>query len=191
MKKTKKICFVGGPGSGKSTLARQVVIRLGLLGYNAEHVEEYARKHIRETATSCCEFEQVFIQEKQKEKEDFVAATNCDFVVCDSASFLTYAYAIRYPGNHGKVKRNKALQEILDRAHREASSYDHIFFIPQEIPVKEDGVRFNVGDAEAISTQIEAFLKLEMIDYVTIRGTLEERTQHVLNVILNDTKSPS
>lgn len=179
----KKICFVGGPGSGKSTLAREIVNKLGLLGYNVEYVDEYARKHIRETGRPCCIFEQYFIQDKQVEKEDYVARQNCDFIICDSASILSYAYAIRYQGRHSILKRRKVLQEILDKAHEQVATYDLIFFIPQEISCEEDGVRFNIEDARDISEQIEAFLKVEMISFYVLTGTLEQRSEKALETI--------
>ena len=153
-----KVGVVGGPCSGKSTLIRGLVNELGLRGLDARQVsveydEEWPRRHIRETGAPECEFEEYLMQSKIMEKEAYLVSTGCDIVICDSTSFAPYVYAVRYRSPHKASKRHKILQELHARALEHKDSYDIIFFVTS-VPAREDGVRFNVRDSQAVADQI-------------------------------------
>lgn len=204
-----KIAVVGGPCSGKSSFVRALVNELGSQGVNGREVsidyyEEYPRSYIRETMRPLCEAEQYYIQDKILEKERHLERTKCDIIVCDSAAFSTYVYAVRYPGTHRGAtpeheqhKRVKMLQELHTRALETNGSYDIIFFA-EPVPPREDGVRFNVGEAKEIGDQIEGYLKLHQLPYIVLEAhprstpkeSIRRRVTRAMDVIAKHPKTP-
>ena len=65
--------------------------------------------------------------------------------------------------------------------------YTHIFYIPPEIPLENNGVRdISLEFREAIDNKIKHYIehyKFRIFNFHQISGTVEERIQQVLNII--------
>lgn len=183
-----KVGVVGGPCSWKSAVIRNLVNFIGARGINGtpvsvEHDEEYPRRYLRELGPPQCEFEQLLVQEKGLEKEKHMECTGCDIVIIESPPFVSYVYAVQYPGSHGEEKRLKALQETLVTALKTKDSYDIVLFCSPVSP-REDGIRFNTQDSKVISEQIKGFMDLHRISYLVLdEETPEARAEKAYEAI--------
>ncbi len=184
-----KIGVVGGPCSWKSAIIRNLVNYLGARGINGkpvsvEHDEEYARRYLREFGPLECEFEQFFLQQKTVEKERYMEQSACDIVICESPPFVSYIYAVQYPGAHENSKRIKALQEILITALETKDAYDAVLF-SAPAPPRPDGIRFNLADIEVLARQIKGFMDCHKIPYVILdEDTPEARAEKAYSIIV-------
>ncbi|MBI2625969.1 MAG: ATP-binding protein [Candidatus Nealsonbacteria bacterium] len=187
--KPKKICFVGGPSTGKTTLAKYLAEELTKKNHPSELVGEFVRDYLVRHGPIKSPEEQLDIIRGQKEKEKMACSRNYEFVVCDAASFLSHVYF--HFLNDGIIDKKEA--EILKRIEEklwqeisgEINSYDFVFFLPQEFPPEEDGVRLFTDKVEEISDRIKAFLNAHNIKYHELRGTVQERADKAFKVILN------
>lgn len=188
----KKICVIGAPSVGKTTVALLLGVRLKMLGYEVHFVLEYATNYIIRNGTPKAIFEQLAIFHGQKDEEGYIEKnSDGDFLVCDSASFLPCIYARHYhPGRYAaenEIKKYNYALKTLDKWAREQTlaSYAHVFFLPPEIPFKKNSIRWQADKAEAekISDEIEAYLKIEGRQYYRISGSLNTRVKKIMKIL--------
>lgn len=189
-----KICIVAAPSCDKTTVAREVVkILKKNYGINAEIVEEYARKYIRDNYVDehplVDPHQQYPIMLGQIELEQKIGNLH-DVVVCDSSSFLGYIYAALMvqelpPEQKIKPMYLKVLKDLHEIALKEISTYDKIFLFSPTGSVFQDGVRKQTDDDQVpIFEKIRGFLLSESINFVHIDGDVNHKTQAIISIVL-------
>ena len=88
------INFFGGPNSGKSTQAAGMFHRFKIDGYNAEHVNEYAKMCVWENRIDLLE-DQLYVMAKQHRRVKRLA-DKVDFCITDSPLMLGAVYRTAY-----------------------------------------------------------------------------------------------
>ena len=186
----------GGPSSGKTTLARALANELGLQGRNAEFVPEYAREHIANCDRSVINnprdlLHQAVILPTQMEREDAVPDA-VEFVISDSPLLIHGVYTqmmTNFLDHNQKMFYMRHLQTLLENRDR----YDPVFFLPpNDIEFKTDGLRKQDAErAHNIGEKIKAFLVYYDIPFHTITGSVEERVQECLSILLEDDEEVS
>lgn len=185
------IGLCGGPCSGKTTLARALTNELGLQGKNAEHIPEYAREHIAQCDKSIVNnprdlLHQAVILPKQMEREDAVPEA-VEFVVSDSPILIhgLYTYMMTCFEDHNqKMYYLQHYQTLLENRYR----YDYLFYCPPgDIEFRSDGLRKQDADrARVIGERIKAFLVYHDLGFHEVTGSVEERVQKCIDVLLDE-----
>jgi len=160
-------------------------------GLNSRRVIEYATQYITRQGFPRNVYEQILIFLGQEAEEGYIEKQGvCDYIICDSASFLACVYANFYkPSNpldkESMAKFNYVIKKLNSWAReRTIISYNFIFYLPFELEYVEDGVRYqNKEEARLVSDLIKAYLDLERINYFVIKGNLEERIKSVLDIL--------
>lgn len=192
----KKIAIVGAPGTGKTTICRGVALDLGKKGFNVGQVIEYAYSYCNRYGqpTHWLEQMEIFRGEQRREKD----LEHCDFVVCDAAMFLAIIYMRLMEPKRGdfrgdinryhlELKKYRfAEKKLFGYTQEIEGEYDYIFFLPKEFPMKKDGVRWQKDDKEAeeISRKIKGFLDFMGWRYYEIKGSIDERINKIVNLVL-------
>lgn len=179
----KRIGLCGGPGSGKTTLARALTNQLNLQGFDTQYVPEYARFHIANCTDRMDLLDQLLIFENQLKWEN--SARPLDFLVSDSAVLMqaVYTYDLTNFANYKEAAFYcQHYQKILEHKNR----YDLLFFLPSELHYTKDGIR-RQGEEEArdIGERIRSFLLFIQVPFYTISGTLKQRLDKCLNIIMS------
>ncbi len=72
-------------------------------------------------------------------------------------------------------------QHIQDCFDKHKNNIDHIFYIPIEFPIVNDGVRFtDEQDRINIDLAIQKYIKDNNLSVITVTGSIEERVKTVL-----------
>jgi nicotinamide riboside kinase len=167
-----KIAILGGPGTGKTTLCKQLDVDYGLAGYFSTICEEFAREYIVNYGIPTNIFEQFLLYEGQKKREEYLK--NSEIIFCDNATILCYVYGVM-TCDFKNTKEKYALLKLYEWAMRDLNEY-LIFYIPREIDLVDDGVRYqNLEFALEVDNKIINFLDMMNIDYTEVKGTLQER----------------
>lgn len=189
MKKCKAISMVGCPGSGKSTLASQINSILKARSKNSVFVEEYVVEYIAEYDIPTEMEQQLIIFDEQYRKERMFSNAK-DFIICDSASWVSYVYGklnYKYPLSRHQIA---ALTHMHKKVLESLNYWDYIFYVPPIINnYSLDGVRYHEKeDSLKIDKMIKAFLDLEGVPYIDLSNIeLSERRDFVLKHIQENT----
>ncbi|OPX83720.1 MAG: hypothetical protein A4E52_01777 [Pelotomaculum sp. PtaB.Bin013] len=171
-----KVAVLGGPGTGKTTLCKQLDVDYSLAGYISSICEEFAREYIVNYGVPTNIFEQFLLYEGQKKREEYLKSS--DIIFCDNATILCYVYGI-LTCNFDNPKEKYALLKLYEWAMRDLNEYE-IFYIPREIKLIDDGVRYqNLKFALEVDKKIVDFLSIMNISYVEVKGSMPERVSTV------------
>lgn len=191
----KKICIIGGPSAGKTLVALAVGIQLKLKRYIVRFVLEYATEYIVRNGSPKNAFEQMAIfcgqRDEERYKEELAGG---DFLVTDAASFLACIYARNFrtkaDASKEEIQKYNYVIKTLDKWARERTlpTYDYVFLVPLEFGFQKNGIRWQMDEKESkkIADEIESFLKVEGKQYYSISGSLEERVEKILAIIMKD-----
>jgi len=182
-----KVAFVGGPGAGKSLIRAAVYSELKKKGFSVFSPEEGATQFIRHCGSPQSVSDSFVIMHLQAENEkEMMEIQNCDFVLCDCATFLSCVYAKLQEADSKNKKHHNFISEMMRKFYRRGlHTYDYIFYLPIEHSFNPaDGIRYhNVDEANGVAKQIKAFLDSEIIRYFEIKGTLDERVNKTLEIL--------
>lgn len=169
-----KVGIVGAPGAGKSTLAHHLVTLGKMMGKSVEYAPEYARQYILRHGAPDNVFEQLAIFLGQKRLEEELLRVY-DYVIADSASFLSTIYA---QGDVRIAKERSALVEIYRLSLEELVTYQHILYIPPELPCLPDGIRYqSETEAKNIDLDIRRLLDRFGVSYEVVQGLPRQRLE--------------
>jgi energy-coupling factor transporter ATP-binding protein EcfA2 len=182
-----RIAFIGAPGTGKSTLAQMLVPLLKMDGLDVEFCGEYSRIYLRRSGPPQTPFEQFAILAGACEREDELDIH--DFVVCDSASFVSDVYfqyeRLRNHRNADPVKLDRGYHEIVRMSRNRLKKFQHIFYVPvSDFGTGKDPSRIYVEDQRLLDRMLHAYLDYTLADYHTVQASsVDDRLREVRRVL--------
>lgn len=180
-----KLAIVGSPSCRKSTTAEQLNVKLKQEGLNSVVCPEVARTYIGRYGAIKDPWEQLLLFFDQTRHENELSKIH-DFVICDSASWLGYVYTTILIGDSKDRKLQKLRQEIHTMVLKYVHTYDLTLFMPVQEKVVMDGVRTqNDNERLIIQNKILGFMNVENIPYITVTGTVPEKTQTIYDNVFS------
>ena len=180
MKKTKIINIVSGPGAGKTTIAAMIFIRLKLLKYTVEYVQEYAkelvwRKRYRKLN------DQFAVSEKQykcfKAIDGYV-----DYIVTDGSLLHGLYYNRTNKNNLSNIEKTE--KYIINFF----SKFENIviFLERGDFEYEKEGRLQNENEAKQIDEQLKKLLMEKEIKYKIFKSNIDnEEINNIINYIIN------
>ena len=169
----KKVVVVGTESCGKSTLVNNLATL-----YGTNKVEEHGRTFYEEIG-SYDTFEEDYLKiayrQKYHEEQGLKNANKLLFI--DTEAIVTHRFLRTY---HGSGKYNRVLHDIA-----ESQKYDLWLFLENDVEWVDDGTR-TLGEQsqrDEGSTLLKAMLKVHGVDYVTVKGSYNERIKIALENI--------
>jgi nicotinamide riboside kinase len=171
--KSLRIAIAGSHSTGKSTLARRLARRLGIK-YLPDIVRQEAVKKGFTINENTPPQVQMWLVMRQWELEN-----TSNRWVADKCLFDYQVYG-------EVVLKDRDFLNVIKKIVAKAK-YDHVFWVPIEIPLEDDGVRSaNEKFREIIQKRYAAFLKKRGVKAITVRGSKEERVRQALAHIAAD-----
>jgi NadR type nicotinamide-nucleotide adenylyltransferase len=165
MSQVERIAILGAESSGKSTLAAALAERYGTLW-----VPEYLREFVDTHGRVPRETDQIDIARTQMERENAAALAAHGYLFCDTTPMMTALYSRWY------WNRVDAQLARLEQRH----DYAHTFVTAPDAPWEADGLQRESDEVrQTIHAQVLEMLAQRGIDYVLLRGALEERLRQV------------
>lgn len=185
-----KIAIIGAPSTGKTVLARRLTNTLSLLGYGADTAIEYARtylfryiKPVQRTMQDPLDQVMIYLGQKRREED----LQHCDFVVCDSATFLPFVFACFWGYNLKDPRDVMVVHKLFKWSLQEITSYGFIFHLPPTLEYKPRKRNWKVSttdEREDVAQRIEGYLVNAKVPYHQVEATSpEERERFVLGVL--------
>ncbi|MGH2807060.1 MAG: AAA family ATPase [Actinomycetota bacterium] len=170
----RRIAIVGSFSSGKTTLAEALArnLELPLLPEVAREIVELGFK-LDKDATPETEA-LIFMRQYNNE-------LSADEFVGDRSLIDVMAYAGWVLDNQEWRKEMLLWDECVKLAERRLrTSYSHVFYLPIEFPIVLDGLRPDDPDFQRdIDERILKLLHGHDVEYVTVKGSVEERLQQI------------
>ncbi len=167
MCKVKKIVFTGAECTGKSTLTRALAKRFGE-PYSNEYVREYVQRINRELKVKDLEI----IGKGQFANEQKACKNANRFSFHDTNILSSILYADHY--------FQKQI-DWIDRKFRK-TRYDFYFLCQPDFPwVSDPGQRESQKAREQLQCKFEQILENNKINFIPLKGNLEQRVQSVLD----------
>lgn len=162
----------GTPGAGKSTGAAYIFSLLKMSGINAELITEYAKDMAWENNTTAID-NQAYIFGQQ-----YYKTTRCedkvDVIVTDSPILLSALY------NHSHILGD----EFNDIVAKVAKSYNTLnYLVERDKPYNPAGRFQSEEESNAMVEPLRNLLKKYEVDYKTIKGTANEYTSVVIDIM--------
>ncbi len=162
----KKICFFGAESTGKSTIAKKMAAR-----YQTVSVPEVAREMI--TSNDFTVDDIIRIGYAQTQRVVDMAAVANKVLFCDTDVITTEVYSQHYLG---------VTPEVLFDLEKQVK-YDLYFFLDIDVPWVADGLR-GLGDRrQEMSDRFMTELTRRKIQFITVRGSFEERERVITQEI--------
>ena len=164
----RRVAILGGESSGKSTLAVAVAKALG-----TSHVAEYGRELWEAQDGKLSEPDLLQIARVQIAREESAAENACAWLVCDTTPLTTLFYA------HAMFGRADAeLERLAER------SYDVTILCEPDFAFVQDGTRRDADFRGEQHAWYQRELSGRRIDWLTVRGTIQERVEAVVRTLL-------
>jgi len=159
--KTYLINLLGGPGIGKSVIAAFLFVKLKLLGYSAEYVQEYAKELVWtkdfETLNN-----QYYVTNKQYKIFSKMNGV-VDFVVTDGTILHGLYYNRHNIDNTSNINKT---EEFILKYHNEFNNIN-IFLKRGDFEYEQHGRIQTEKEAKEIDVILQHMLGLHKIPYVT------------------------
>ena len=159
----KRVCLLGGESTGKSTLTAALART-----HSTTHVEEYGRTLWEEKGGHLVFDDLLAIAKRQIALEEEAAQRAVRHLFCDTSPLTTLFYSHEMFG-----KADPALVALAERP------YDHVFLCAPDFDFVQDGTRRERDFREHGHQWYVNELARRGIDYITLTGNLEERSERV------------
>lgn len=161
----RRVCFVGAESTGKTTLSRALADR-----WRTEWVPEYGRDYTlsKKAAGTNDEWttdDFIVIADRQQHLEDERARRSGPVLLCDTDALATAIWHERYQGEPS--------QAVVDIARRRR--YDLYILAGTDVPWEADDIRLDGSEREAMQSRFREVLDQEGVDWIEVRGSVEER----------------
>jgi NadR type nicotinamide-nucleotide adenylyltransferase len=170
----RRLALLGGESSGKTTLAQALAWALG-----TSWVPEYGRQRWEELRVTLDADELLRVARHQVELEDEAAAGATGWVVCDTSPLTTLQYCLH---DHGL-----APPELVALSLR---PYDLTVVCEPDFGFVQDGCRRDDRFRAEQHAWTLARLHERSVPYFSVRGSVPERVQQVLNRLSTMDASP-
>jgi|GEM_PF-4402634 len=170
-----RIAIWGAPSAGKSMLARALATALGV-GLIEEYATEWLRKHGLQAWFDEGPKVQAQFGEEQLKRERRATVANLPWVT-DSPSGLCWPYA---------AKRDDALTDVNHDCYgvfvRALTGYTHHVFLPfGDFSYDHSRIRIPEHEAEEMDRWLRAVLDMHGVNYLIVRGSVQDRVDAVVN----------
>lgn len=170
----RRIALIGSFSTGKTTLGELLSqhLELPLLPETARQVIELGFKLDKDATPET----ETLIFLKQYNNE-----LSTDEFVGDRSLIDVMAYAGWVLDNQPRCKETALWDECVKLAERRLrGNYSHVFYLPIEFPIVLDGLRPDDPAFQAeIDERLLRLLRSHDIDYITIKGSVEERMEQI------------
>jgi NadR type nicotinamide-nucleotide adenylyltransferase len=164
----KKIVFVGAPSTGKTTLAEALAKK-----YNTVWMPEYGREYWAENQVNrripLHDFD--IIAKRHIEREDSLIMDANQYFFVDTNAITTYMFSLDYHG--------QATAELTEIALKCKDRYDIFFLCEDDIPYDDTWDRSGEQKRKVFQKRIVEDLQYRGINFISIKGSLEERIKQV------------
>jgi NadR type nicotinamide-nucleotide adenylyltransferase len=162
-----RIALLGGESSGKTTLAARLANEL-----NTAWVPEYGRE-LWEAKNGILNYEDLaVIAREQVRREEGALDSARRFLFCDTSPLTTLFYSLEMFG--------RADGELLAAAERE---YALVVLCAPDFEFVQDGTRRDAAFRQQQHVWYEAELAGRGVSYVTARGSLDDRTRFLRQLL--------
>lgn len=168
MKTTKIINIVSGPGAGKTTMAAMIFVRLKLLGYTVEYVQEYAKELVWKKQFRKLN-DQFAVSEEQYNRFKAVNG-NVDYIVTDGSLLHGLYYNQTNPENLSNVeKTEKYILEFF-------KDFDNIviFLERGDFDYEKEGRIQTEKEAKNVDKELEMLLKEQNISFKKFKSNINQ-----------------
>lgn len=166
------VVFLGAPSTGKSTIAEHLANQYSTV-WMPEFGREYWEKNQINHRLTLDQL--VEIAEGHLTREEELLARARNYLFTDTNVLTTRIFSHYYHG--------KAATKLEEMAFQLVSRYDLCFLCDTDIPFDDTWDRSGEANREVMQKQIIADLHWRKIPYITLRGSLEERSGQVMQVL--------
>ncbi len=166
------VVIMGAPGTGKTTLAERLAREFDTQ-WMPEYGREYWERHQVDRRLGPDQLVEIAVG--HLEREDALLERSNRVLFTDTNAITTATFARYY---HGTVE--PALDALADRA---VTRYDLVFVCDTDFPDVETWDRAGEVDRAAFQRQVIGDLNARGVPFIVIRGSIEERTRHVRDVV--------
>lgn len=167
-----KVVFLGAPSTGKTTIAAHLAKEFKTV-WMPEYGREYWEQNQVGRRLSLKQLEEIAEGHLARE-EALLQSANC-FLFCDTNALTTLTFATYY---HGAPS-----ERLKHFANEAAARYDLVFLCDSDIPFDDTGDRSGAVNRDVFQKQIVADLISRRIPFITLRGSLEDRSRYVKEIL--------
>jgi NadR type nicotinamide-nucleotide adenylyltransferase len=167
-----KVVFVGAPSTGKTTLAAQLAEQYHTC-WMPEYGREYWEAHQHERRLTPAQL--VEIAEGHLLREERLLPEANRYLFCDTNAITTYMFALDYHGS--------AEARLITLAEHATRRYDLVFLCGDDIPYDNTWDRSGAVHRQIFQKKITADLLARQIPFITLHGSLEQRTLQVTQIL--------
>lgn len=179
-KKNLKIAITGAHSTGKTTLARLCCKILGFMYLRGDTVRKIMEERFPGKSFDALTKKEYWLRERLVLKSRLKTEFNNKTYITDGCTLNSVAYAEASLGKARNQIKNYA--NFTTRAINNAKKYDYIFYLPPEIPLKDDNFR---PMSRVFREKIDKILRrlLKKRKHYTITGTPAERVKLIEKII--------
>ncbi len=170
-----KIVFIGGPSTGKTTLAKMCSEKL-TASYCPEYGREYWFEHQKNHRLEMGDLE--VIAEKHIHLENEILKEDTNRIFIDTNILTTISYATYYFG--------KVSIRLMELFNQSLYRYNYHILCGDDIPFENSWDRSGVVSRIKIQRININILKTNKIPYCVVKGSLEERYNSVVRILLKE-----
>lgn len=183
-----KIAFTGSHSTGKTTLLESLISK----GLNIYAITEVARTIIKKgfpLGEDAIIDSYIHYVNEQLKAESEALKSNCKYIISDRTILDAVVYSIV----NKSLPRPFIPEYLIEMLHRtwllERSFYDIYVYFPIEFTMEADSIRPEGEEyRQEIDKQILSLLRSSNTRFITVTGSVQERTESLLNYLIHQTE---